>query len=129
MEKRWLIKLLGIKQKVNYYDMFLVNDDEVKRGKPSLVRPLAPDMDIELYLVPTNDDPVGYAKAVIVVKKGNRVFRTKYDSGRVFKDAEAMLQDCIGNIHIGWDLKEFRKWANEAFEKETSWLDKWAYGI
>ncbi len=129
MLKQILKKL--IKQKTEYYDMFLVNSQEVyPYMRPTIVRQLKRDINIEFYLVDPSERSNSYVIAVIAVKRGNRVFRQKYDGGRLLDDGiEGMVKDCLEGIRLGWDLRLFIKWADESFVKETSWLDKWVYGI
>jgi len=104
---------------IKFYDDFLEADGETKNMEPALVNKLADDIDLELYLVPTKDNPKGYARAVIAVKYEDGIFRYKYDSGRVGKDPQEMLEACLKNINFGWDLNLWRKYAMEEYKKQS----------
>jgi len=107
-------------KKINFYDETLKASNEIQFLKPDLVKSLANDIDIELYFIATSNDPKGYAKAVILVKRSSGTFRYGYDSGRVNNDAETMLQECVDNIKIIWDLNLWRKYAEKQEKQEKS---------
>lgn len=105
--------------KVTYYDDFLKLSSEVQNKKPDIVKSLAVDIDIELYLLPTSTDPKGYAYAVVCVKREYGTYRYKYEGGRVFTSPEEMIDICIRYIRGNWDLDMWRKYAEIDEVKET----------
>lgn len=122
-----LIRNLLRKPVIKYlYDFMLEHDDEVRGKEPKLYRELAPDMRLELYVVPL---PQGgeYAKAIITVLTGRVRVYLKYDTGRVNGDYEAMLDDCQANIEFGWGLASFREQAKREADNQLGLFDHWMY--
>lgn len=106
-------------KQIKYYDEFLTAGNEVQNMVPDLTESLANDINIELYLVPTSDDPKGYAIAVIAVKYNEGVFRYKYEGGRVLEyDPQEMLDICIRYIRRSWDLDMWRNYAKEEYQRQ-----------
>ncbi len=107
-------------KKINYYDDFLTSAGEVQNMKPDLTKSIATDIDVELYLLPTSDNPKGYANAVVCVKTEDGTFRYKYEGGRVdTMTPEEMLDICVKYIRGNWDLDMWRKYAKEETQKQN----------
>jgi len=107
------------------YDFFLVNDKEVVDKCPELIRSLADDFNLELYVVKLKDGGE-YAKAIIKIYINDARFFFKYDTGRVNGDYKAMLDDCEAYIKSVWGLDHFRQQAKMEADK-LGWLDKKLY--
>lgn len=96
------------KPKIIYGD-FLKGHRDVVKKKPALVKQLAEDIDLELYIGDSSMGENTWATAVISVKDGNKIFKNKYESGRLKNDLEKMAQECIFHIKNSWGLDHFRK--------------------
>ena len=90
------------------YHPLLKDNQDVINKLPVITRRLADDIFLELYV---GDSAMGrdtYATVVILVKVGNKTYRSKYDSGRINNDMEEMVKECVNNIQAGWDLDFIR---------------------
>lgn len=125
-----LIKFLQAKPRQLYYHEWLKNNPDVIGKNPALVASVADDIDLELYLGDTQGGKNDYVTAVVAIRKGERVFRFKYDTGRLINEGlDSMAEDCLHHIHAGWDIEEWRKWGLNTFVRETSGFDRWLFGI
>ena len=122
--KRILTNIFGEPQ-THFYCMFLKNNDEVKESKPKLVKKLADDIDLELYVGDSGNGKNTWATAVIKIQVGEKDYRTKYDSGRIMNDLDVMAEECLLNIRVHWDLDYWRKEAIEEINSQTRWIDKY----
>lgn len=100
------------------YGSFLRNSDIVGT-KPILVKALAKDMDLELYLGKCGVPGYSWITAVVSVKKKNgEIWKFKYDGEKIkgekvtvgFKlDLSQLALDCIPYIKLSYSLDYFRK--------------------
>lgn len=119
-----------IKPTLNFYHAGLENNPDIKGKSPALVEAIEDDMFLELYLGDSYQGKNQYVTAVIAVYKGIRTFRFKYDSGRLMDDGlQGMAEDCLHHIKYGWDIKEWRKWANDTFNAEIGALERFVWPL
>ena len=97
------------------YGLFLKGHTEVVGKQPAMVRSLAEDIDLELYLGASWKGKNTWVTAVISVRKGKKIFKTKYDGGMlkempsVALALEDMAADCMFYLKHSWNLNHFRK--------------------
>ena len=94
------------------YGNFLKGHREVVKKKPALIKKLAEDIDLELYVGDSEFGKNTWATAVISVKKDKKIFKNKYDGGRIENDLNLMADECILHIKHLWGLDHFRKLNN-----------------
>lgn len=106
--------------------MFLINDDEVKGKAPSIVTPIASDMDLEIYVVDSARGRRTYAKAVICVRTSKYTYRTKWDSGIVNSDdygtPSQYAHKCLIYIRGSEAIEGARELGKQAYNNQrNSW--------
>ena len=111
------MKIFKKKSKIDY-GPFLQQCTDVMGKKPALVKALAEDIDLELYLGKCGTPNYSWATAVVSVKKKDgRILKSKYDGGRIkgnkdtlgFRlDLSQMALECIHHIKHSWGLDHFR---------------------
>lgn len=115
---------------INFYHEWLERNPDVVGKSPALIEEVADDIFLELYLGESYEGRDKYVTAVIAVYRGFRVYRFKYDSGRLMDDGlEGMSRDCMSFIKSNWDLDGWRRDAHDHFVANTSWLEQKLYEI
>ena len=96
------------------YHEWIKDNPDVIGKEPAYIRPLADDIDLELYTGKRGDDPNGWITAVIAVIGDDYIYRFKYDGGGMEEDGlSGMADDCEFYIKEMWDLDEWRKEAKD----------------